>query len=137
MTLHKLQCYIVNTRLKRVQWRKNQGGPCSPPLFLVDNLANQFCINTPLSKHLPTPLEWLLYSSTHRLDVMHSAKGLGLNTHVVRDAGRTQIAPGSKTVLCIGPGVCCWEKNLYQYYLPICSGPVEMVDTATGHLKLL
>ncbi len=32
------------------------------------------------------------------------ARELGLNTHVVRDAGRTQIAPGSKTVLCIGPG---------------------------------
>ena len=33
------------------------------------------------------------------------AASLGLNTHVVRDAGRTQIAPGSKTVLCIGPGI--------------------------------
>ena len=30
-----------------------------------------------------------------------------LNSHVVCDAGRTQIAPGSQTVLCIGPGVCC------------------------------
>ncbi|XP_064392553.1 peptidyl-tRNA hydrolase 2, mitochondrial-like [Halichondria panicea] len=53
------------------------------------------------------------------LDVRQHARELGLNTHVVRDAGRTQIAPGSKTVLCIGPG------------------PVEKVDTTTGHLKLL
>lgn len=50
---------------------------------------------------------------------MADASSLGLNTHVVRDAGRTQIAPGSKTVLCVGPG------------------PVDKVDIATGHLKLL
>ena len=36
--------------------------------------------------------------------VANDAKSHGLNIHIVRDAGRTQIAPGSKTVLCIGPG---------------------------------
>ena len=33
------------------------------------------------------------------------ASMLGLNTYIVRDAGRTQIAAGSKTVLCVGPGI--------------------------------
>ena len=41
------------------------------------------------------------------LKAASDAASLGLNTHIVRDAGRTQIAPGSKTVLCIGPGTAC------------------------------
>ena len=32
------------------------------------------------------------------------ARSLGLIAEDVRDAGRTQIAPGSKTVLAVGPG---------------------------------
>ena len=32
------------------------------------------------------------------------AQSLGLVTSLVQDAGRTQIAPGSKTVLGVGPG---------------------------------
>ncbi|GAB0494085.1 hypothetical protein MMPV_005375 [Pyropia vietnamensis] len=43
----------------------------------------------------------------------------GVNVYVVVDAGRTQIAAGSVTVLAVGPA------------------PVEMVDKVTGHLKLL
>lgn len=38
------------------------------------------------------------------LQLMQKALSMGLNASVVRDAGRTQIAPGSKTVLAIGPG---------------------------------
>ena len=38
------------------------------------------------------------------LQLLQSARTVNLNVHVVRDAGRTQIAPGSKTVLAIGPG---------------------------------
>ena len=53
------------------------------------------------------------------LQVARSAAQVGLNTHIVRDAGRTQIVPGSKTVLCVGPG------------------PSGLVDQVTGHLKLL
>lgn len=45
-------------------------------------------------------------SHSCRLKAASDAAGLGLNTHLVRDAGRTQIAPGSKTVLCVGPGGC-------------------------------
>lgn len=43
----------------------------------------------------------------------------GLVTYIVEDAGRTQIAAGSKTVLAIGPA------------------PVSVFEGLTGHLKLL
>jgi peptidyl-tRNA hydrolase, PTH2 family len=47
------------------------------------------------------------------------AMSLGLVTEVIADAGRTQIASGSHTVLGIGPA------------------PKSIIDTVTGHLKLL
>ena len=43
----------------------------------------------------------------------------GLCSHVVADAGRTQVAAGTETVACIGPA------------------PVHRVDVVTGHLALL
>lgn len=47
------------------------------------------------------------------------ARNAGINTYVVRDAGRTQIAAGSVTVAAIGPA------------------EVTAIDKITGHLKLL
>jgi peptidyl-tRNA hydrolase, PTH2 family len=47
------------------------------------------------------------------------AREKGLPTYVVHDAGRTQIAAGSRTVLAIGPA------------------PKSAVDGVTGHLGLL
>jgi peptidyl-tRNA hydrolase, PTH2 family len=47
------------------------------------------------------------------------AHHLGLNHYLVHDAGRTQIAAGSATVLAIGPAL------------------VQDVDKLTGSLKLL
>ncbi|XXQ37236.1 peptidyl-tRNA hydrolase [Plasmodiophora brassicae] len=47
------------------------------------------------------------------------ADAAGLCTYVVHDAGRTQVAAGSATVLAIGPA------------------PKDAVDQITGHLKLL
>lgn len=47
------------------------------------------------------------------------AVGLGLCARVVRDAGRTQVAGGTATVLGVGPG------------------PRSVVDGVTGGLKLL
>ncbi|KAL4444368.1 hypothetical protein ABPG75_012105 [Micractinium tetrahymenae] len=47
------------------------------------------------------------------------ASAKGLPTFVVQDAGRTQVAPGSRTVLAIGPA------------------PKSAIDGVTGHLKLL
>ncbi|KAG0326060.1 hypothetical protein BGZ99_010199 [Dissophora globulifera] len=46
------------------------------------------------------------------------AQSLGLAAHCIRDAGRTQIAAGSRTVLAVGPG------------------PISVVNGVTGHLKL-
>ena len=43
----------------------------------------------------------------------------GILSYIVRDAGRTQIEPGSKTVLALGPG------------------HVSDIDMITRHLKLL
>lgn len=47
------------------------------------------------------------------------AKKMGVVTSLIRDAGRTQIAANSITVLGVGPA------------------PKEIVDEITGHLKLL
>jgi len=47
------------------------------------------------------------------------AQQAGLMSYIVHDAGRTQIAAGSQTVLAIGPG------------------PKPLIDTVTGHLSLM
>ncbi|EGV96632.1 peptidyl-tRNA hydrolase 2, mitochondrial isoform X1 [Cricetulus griseus] len=52
------------------------------------------------------------------IELLTHAKTLGLTVSLIQDAGRTQIEPGSRTVLGIGPG------------------PVELIDEVTGHLKL-
>lgn len=51
--------------------------------------------------------------------IAENAKRMGIITSLVRDAGRTQIAPNSITVLGVGPA------------------PKDIVDKVTGHLKLL
>ncbi|CAF4885725.1 unnamed protein product [Pieris macdunnoughi] len=51
--------------------------------------------------------------------IADNAKKMGIITSMIRDAGRTQIAPNSITVLGIGPA------------------PKNVVDKVTGHLKLL
>uniref|UniRef100_A0A8C8ZGL3 Peptidyl-tRNA hydrolase 2, mitochondrial n=1 Tax=Prolemur simus TaxID=1328070 RepID=A0A8C8ZGL3_PROSS len=52
------------------------------------------------------------------VELLTHAKMLGLIVSLIQDAGRTQIAPGSRTVLGIGPG------------------PADLIDKVTGHLKL-
>ncbi|ORY95912.1 peptidyl-tRNA hydrolase PTH2-domain-containing protein [Syncephalastrum racemosum] len=58
-------------------------------------------------------------SEDKMLEMQAIARSLGLIAHSICDAGRTQIAAGSRTVLGIGPG------------------PVELINQVTGHLKLL
>eukprot|EP01080_Neovahlkampfia_damariscottae_P009114 gene9114-1204_t len=53
------------------------------------------------------------------LALQKEALDLGLPSYLIMDAGRTQIEPGSKTVVSIGPA------------------PAYMVDKVTKHLKLL
>ena len=71
-----------------------------------------------------------------RLRAATEASRLGLNTYIVRDAGRTQIAPGSKTVLCVGPGMCMTYLCACDFHFFFLSGPESMVDSVTGEFKL-
>ena len=48
-----------------------------------------------------------------------AARARGLTAALVRDAGRTQVAAGTATVLAIGPGAA------------------DAIDAVTGHLRLL
>ncbi|RKP08429.1 peptidyl-tRNA hydrolase, partial [Thamnocephalis sphaerospora] len=57
-------------------------------------------------------------SEEEMLELEAAAKEAGLCAKSICDAGRTQIAAGSRTVLAVGPG------------------PVKLVDQVTGHLKL-
>ncbi|CAF91337.1 unnamed protein product, partial [Tetraodon nigroviridis] len=52
------------------------------------------------------------------MDLLNHAKEAGLPVSLIQDAGRTQMAPGSRTVLGIGPG------------------PADLIDRVTGDLKL-
>ena len=52
-------------------------------------------------------------------DLEAKADQLGLCNYLVVDAGHTQIAPDSRTVLAIGPA------------------PAKILDKITGHLKLM
>ncbi|KAF2748926.1 PTH2-domain-containing protein [Sporormia fimetaria CBS 119925] len=62
----------------------------------------------------------LQVKSEEELEMLQAqALSLGLCAHIVHDAGRTQIASGSATVLGIGPA------------------PKGVIDQVTGHLKLL
>jgi peptidyl-tRNA hydrolase, PTH2 family len=51
-------------------------------------------------------------------ELQHAAQQLGISSYLVQDAGRTQIAAGSRTVLGLGPA------------------PRSIMDKVTGHLKL-
>mmetsp|Transcript_36274 Transcript_36274/g.43809 ORF Transcript_36274/g.43809 Transcript_36274/m.43809 type:complete len:177 (+) Transcript_36274:170-700(+) len=53
------------------------------------------------------------------LEIEAKARQAGIETYIVVDAGRTQIAPNSRTVLALGPA------------------PKDELDAVTGHLKLL
>ncbi|XP_016897186.1 peptidyl-tRNA hydrolase 2, mitochondrial isoform X2 [Cynoglossus semilaevis] len=52
------------------------------------------------------------------IDLLSHAKDVGLPVSLIQDAGRTQVVPGSRTVLGIGPG------------------PSDLIDDVTGDLKL-
>lgn len=52
------------------------------------------------------------------INLLSQAREVGLTVSLIQDAGRTQIAPGSRTVLGVGPG------------------PADLIDRVTGDLKL-
>lgn len=51
-------------------------------------------------------------------EIAKQARSVGVLANVIKDAGHTQIAPGSRTVCAVGPG------------------PAPLIDQVTGHLKL-
>lgn len=51
-------------------------------------------------------------------ELQRKAREAGLVAEAIRDAGRTQLVPGTKTVCAIGPG------------------PAKLINLITGHLKL-
>ena len=55
----------------------------------------------------------------HLKQLFQKGKTLGLSVAIIRDAGRTQVARGSETVVAIGPG------------------PVSLVDQVTQKLPLM
>lgn len=58
-------------------------------------------------------------SEKELMSLADSAQKAGLTTVAIRDAGRTQLKPGTVTVLGIGPGAA------------------DRIDSVTSHLKLL
>ena len=53
-----------------------------------------------------------------RVELARKGRSIGLEVCLIRDAGRTQIAPGSKTVLGVGPGNYLISFNgLFDHYL--------------------
>lgn len=65
-----------------------------------------------------TKITLKIESEKELLEIEKSAKKHNLLTSVVRDAGQTQVAPGSRTVIAIGPA------------------PQTLLAKVTGHLKL-
>ena len=51
------------------------------------------------------------------LQLEEACAAAGLNTYLIRDAGHTEIEPGSRTVLAVGPA------------------PASAIDPICGHLK--
>jgi PTH2 family peptidyl-tRNA hydrolase len=58
-------------------------------------------------------------SEEELIDIYNKAKSEGLPCSIIRDAGHTQLEPGTLTAVAIGP-----DKD-------------EKIDKITGHLKLL
>lgn len=75
------------------------------------------------------------------MELQAIALSLGLPAQTIQDAGRTQIAPGSRTVLGVGPGKMLLSLSFTREYIlmpPFTpSGPAELIDQVTGSLKLL
>ena len=91
--------------------------------------ATLACYKTLLRQDSPVLKRWEHYGqakvalqvkSEEELETMQAtALSLGICAQIIHDAGRTQIASGSATVLGVGPA------------------PKSQIDIVTGHLKLL
>lgn len=75
-------------------------------------------------------------SEDELLELEAIAKSLNLCARSIQDAGRTQIAAGSRTVLGIGPGKSSKEDFAVRC-LTLLTAPVEIINKVTGKLRLL
>ena len=76
------------------------------------------------------------------LELFNAARKAGLTAYIVHDAGRTQVAAGSMTVLSIlgttahsGRSLVSPNGVLHVTHRR-CAGTISLVDAVTGHLKL-
>ncbi|KKA30818.1 hypothetical protein TD95_005057 [Thielaviopsis punctulata] len=102
---------------------------CSHATLACYKALSRAASKSPLSKEAKTLRKWetlgqakiavQVKSEDEMMALMAEARALGITAQVIQDAGRTQIDPGSLTVLGVGPA------------------PRSMVDRVTGHLKLL
>jgi PTH2 family peptidyl-tRNA hydrolase len=97
-----LACYKTITRAA-------QKDPKSPPATLLKRWE----------RYGQAKIAVQIKSEDEMMELMGKARSLGITAEVIADAGRTQIAAGSHTVLGVGPA------------------PKSLVDKITGHLKLL
>lgn len=58
------------------------------------------------------------YNFFYRIELMNKARLASIPAESIKDAGRTQVVAGTRTVCAIGPA------------------PAKLIDTITGHLKL-
>ena len=97
------------------------GAQCGHATLGAYRLAEKKC-KSALSKWLylgQTKVALKIDDDAMLLELYEKASKLGLVAYYVIDEGRTQIAPGSKTILAIGPG------------------PESIINEITGKLKLL
>jgi len=121
---HKEECKMVLVVRTDLGMTKGKiGAQCGHAVLAC---YKQFLKHAPNSavlkrwEHMGQAKVALQVKSEEELEVLQAqALSLGLVAHIIHDAGRTQIASGSATVLGIGPG------------------PKSVVDQVTGGLKLL
>jgi hypothetical protein len=72
--------------------------PAARTTSLTISRTNDCCQSGQRTRNVRTPLSTIVHFTT-RLQLEAKANSLGLPTHVVADAGRTEVARGSRTVL--------------------------------------
>lgn len=110
---------IVNNELK--MGKGKIAAQCGHATLGAYRIARKYC-KTGLERwcrHGTAKVVVRVDQESEMYDIYEKAKLIGLVGYIVMDAGRTQIAAGSRTVLALGPA------------------PVSMIDQITSHLKLL
>ncbi|KAF2847118.1 mitochondrial peptidyl-tRNA hydrolase-like protein Pth2 [Plenodomus tracheiphilus IPT5] len=121
---HKEECKMVLVVRTDLGMTKGKiGAQCGHAVLACYKHFLRNAPNSPIMKrweYMGQAKVALQVKSEGELELLQAqALSLGLVAHIIHDAGRTQIASGSATVLGIGPG------------------PKGVIDQVTGHLKLL